>query len=461
MIMKNKILILLLLPALLVGCGGSKKAQQSQLASQPEWVKGRPSSPSYYYGIGAARKTLDVSQYQQAARQNAMADMAGEISTSISSNSVLHAFESNLNFREDFSSTIRAQTQQDLEGYELVSSWEDAENYWVFYSLSKAHHKEIIEKRKNDAVSRSLDFFVSGLNTRDGGNIRIATVQLIKSLEPIKPYFGESLPVEYHGQQIFLGNEIFKQISETITQVEITPQSNITTVKTGRGLIPSQLQFNTQYRVVGSVADIPLVATYSEKPIRNNKQRSDSEGRASFEVDVVRSTKNFETFTATLDVDDLLNEAGADPFIRKLITRFNLPKGVIRVDIEKPSFAIIASEVLLGEVQKPGLLEENFRKKAIDAGFIIKDNAKDADFIVRINAVASPGNDGGQFKNVNLEGLIIVETNQGNSIYHRPLSGFYGRHFDHKQAGLEAFREVQRKLDITYFREIQEALNRR
>ena len=266
--------------------------------------------------------------------------------------------------------------------------------------------------------------------------------------------------MEYHRQQIFLGNEIFKEISKTISQIEVVPQNVNATVKTGRGLAPSQLKFNTQHLVAGLVADIPLVATYSEKPIRNSKQRSGSEGSASFEVDLVRSSKSFETFTATLDIDDLLSEAGANPFIRKLITRFNLPSAMIRVNVEKPSFAIIASEVLLGEVQKPGLLEESFRKKAIDAGFIIKDDAKEADFTIRINAVASPGNESGQFKNMSLEGLITVETEQGNSIYHRPLSGFHGRHFELKQAGIEAFREAQRKLEITYFREIQEALNR-
>ncbi|HPF93435.1 MAG TPA: LPP20 family lipoprotein, partial [Tenuifilaceae bacterium] len=126
--MRTKLLTIIGFVLLLGACVGGKKVQGPP---KPDWVTNRPTSPMYYYGIGAARKSSDVSQYQQAARQNALADMANEISISISSNSVIHAFESNLNFREDFTSTIRAQTQQDLEGYEQVDSWDDENTYWV------------------------------------------------------------------------------------------------------------------------------------------------------------------------------------------------------------------------------------------------------------------------------------------------------------------------------------------
>jgi hypothetical protein len=459
--MKNRILILLAIIFCLFGCGSSKKAPEVQLAAQPEWVKSRLSSPTYYYGIGAARKTMDVSQYQQAARQNALADMAGEVSISISSNSVLHAFESNLNFREDFTSTIRAQAQQDLEGYELVDSWEDAGNYWVFYRLSKAHHHQLKEQRKNNAVSRSLDFFNSGLKARDEGNIRMGIVQLIKAMEPIKPYFSEPLPVDFNGQQIFLGNEIFKEISNTIASIDIRPVDDRVAVKSGNGLASSQLQFESQYRSKGSVADIPLVARYSEKPIRNNKQRTNTSGIAAFEVDIVRSAKSFESFTATLDFDELLSEAGADPYIRKLVTRFSLPQSSIRISIEKPIFAIISNEVILGEGVNPGILEESFKKKAIEAGYLVKNDPEGADYILRITAVVSPREESGQFKNVSLEGTLSVESASGNQIYHKSLEGFKGRHFEYRKAGEDAFIEARRRLEITYFREINDAIGRR
>ena len=458
--MKLRVLLVATVVLLLAGCTGGKKAKQPAIP-QPEWVRSRPSSQMYYYGIGSARKTDDVSQYQQTARQSALADMSGEISISISSNSVIHAFESNLNFREDFTSTIKAQTQQDLEGYELVDSWEDLNSYYVYYRLSKSHYNMLKEQRKNNAVTRSLDFYSSALIARQAGSVRIALVQLVKALEPIKPYFSEPLPVDFQGSQIFLGNEIFKELSATIAAIELMPINRAIDIKTGSPVSSSLLKFEARHRETGIIAELPLVVNYSEKPIRNNRQRTGSNGLASFDVDVVRSNKSFETFTATIDLDDILAEAGSDPFIRRLVTRFNLPQGAIRINIEKPVFFVISSEVNLGEVLQPGFLEESFKKKAIEAGYLVKDDVEEADYIVRISAATSDRGVSGQFKNVSLEGVIRVETKAGNQLYHKPLEGFRGRHLEMKQAGEEAFREARRRLEITFFREIHEAINRR
>jgi hypothetical protein len=459
--MRYKILIVSLLAIILGGCGGAKKTSTPPPKPTPNWVSSRPSSAMYYYGIGAARITSDPSQYQQAARQNALADMSSEISISISSNSVLHAFESNLNFREDFTSTIKAQTQQDLEGYELVDSWEDLNNYWVFYRLSKAEFNRLKELRKNNAVTRSLDLFSSGIIARNTGSIRVSLVQLIKALEPIKPYFSEPLPVEYNGSQIFLGNEIFKELSTTIAAIEIAPIHAWISAKTGQSISSTMLKFEARHKQYGIIAELPLVVNYTERPLRNNKQRTASNGIASFDIDVVRSTKAFETFSASIDTDDILIETGVDPFVRRLITRFNLPQGTIRINIEKPVFAIISNEVNLGEVLKPGILEEGFKQKAIESGYQVKTDAEEADYIVRITAATSNRGVSGQFENVGLEGLISVKTKDGNQLYHKNLEGIIGRHFEHNQAGLEAYREARRRVEVTFFREIHEAINKR
>lgn len=458
--MKVRVLILITIAALLSGCGGSKKVQGPPPLPQPEWVQSRPVSSMYYYGIGAARKSSDISQYQQAARQNALADMANEISVSISSNSVINAFESNLNFREDFTSTIRAQTQQDLEGYEQVDSWENEGNYWVYYRLSKAKYQELKEQRKRNAITRSLDFFSTALNARDAGSTRLAIVQLIKALEPIKPYFTEPLPVEYNGSQVYLGNEIFKELSATIAAIDIVPINLTVSVKAGKGVESSLLLFEARHRETGIIPDLPLVVSYSEKPIRNNKQRTASNGLASFDIDRVRSTKSYEVLTATIDLEDMLTEAGSDPLTRKLVTRFNLPQGAIRINIDKPVFFIESNELNLGEPIKPGFLEESFKRKAIENGYLVKDNPSEADYIVKITAVTSSKGESGQFKNVSLEGVITVDSKDGNQIYHKPLEGFNGRHMDYKQASDDAFKEARRRLEISYFREIHEAIGK-
>jgi hypothetical protein len=459
--MFQKHIILLAFAIAVVGCGGTKKVPAPPPSPQPDWVKSRPTSQNYYHGIGVARKTYDVNQYQQAARQNALADMSAEISVSISSNSAIHAFQTNLNLREDFTSTILAQTQQDLEGYELVGAWEDAENYWVYYKLSKSLHLQLKEEKKKNAIIRSVDFYGSGIEARDAGNIRLALVQLVKALEPIKPYFSEPLPVNFRDTQIFLGNEIFKEISATLSGIEIVPINSEVMAKMGQSIGASALQFQVRFRNNANVAEFPLVVTYSEKPIRNNRKRSERNGIASFDIENIRSTKSFETLTATIDIDEILSEATPDPMIRRLVSRFNVPQGSIRISIQKLVFVIISSEVNIETIQNPGILQESFRKKAVEAGYIIKDNMNDADYVIRIEAHTRASGVSGAYKNATVTGNISVENAQGNQIYHKPLEGFTGKHFELNEAGLEALKEVRRRLEISFFREIQESISKK
>lgn len=447
----------LTLSLLLVGCGGTKKVQTTP---KPQWVNNRPSSSIFYYGIGAAPKTTDISQYQQAARQNALADMAAEISVNISSNSVIHAFESNLNFREDFTSTIRAQTQQELEGYELVDTWDDVGNYWVFYRLSKPLHQELKERRKQDAIARSLDFFTDAITVRQAGNIKLSLVQMAKALEPIKPYFNETLPAIIDGKEVYLGNEIFKEISYTIAKISIVPNYMQLNAKIGQPIHSNQLTFRATFNESTGIADLPLVAEYSEKPIRNNTQRTASSGAASFDVDIVRSNRSMETFTAKMDLQDILVEAGTDAITRRLLNRFNLPSGSIRIQMEKPSLHIVVEERIFGTPQEQSLLEQSIMKKALEMGYGISSTIEESDYVVRAISNSERIGRSGQYFVVAVKGSITLESSNGKALYHKTLDGIEARHLDLLKASEEAYKEVQRKVDITYFREMHEAITR-
>ncbi len=450
---------LIILVALVSACGGVKKTTTE--IPQPQWVKSRPLSSGHYVGIGWARKGPNVNQYQQAAKQNAQADLASDISVTISSNSVLHAFEYNLKLREDFTSTVKAETQQQLEGFELVDTWEDANNYWVYYRLSKAEYQRQKEVKRNNAVAIATDLLGKALDARNEGNLRLAIVQLIKALEPIKPYFSEPIAIDFRGTQIFLGNEIFQQLSATISSVEIMARNPVVRVKMGQSIPASQLEFEAKSRFAPVVSELPVVASYSEKPIRNNRKRTGSNGLASFDIDNVRSTKSFETLTVTLDVETILAEATSELLIRRLVSNFKPTGTEIRITIEKPTIAIESNETNLGERMAPGYAEEVIKRKAIEAGLIVIFNPGEADYTVQINAATRTAGENGAYKNVTLESTITLVNINGTELYKRNLGGLRGTHFDYQSAGIEAFKEFQRRVDVSVFREILEAINRK
>jgi hypothetical protein len=450
---------LFIILVLLQSCGSGKSLTEPA-TPRPDGVRSRPIVPGYYIGIGWSQKTSNVHQYQQAAKQNAFSDLASEISVSISSNSVLHAFESKLGFNEDFSSTIQARTQEELAGFDIVDTWEDQENYWIYYRLSAARHQEIKDKKRDDAARLSGGLFQSALESRANGQFRTSLVQLISSMEAIKNHFDDPLPVEFGDRQIQLGNEIFNELSSTISQIEIIPLDNQIDIRAGQAVSPSMLRFQVSSRESGPVPDFPLIANYSERPIRNNRGRTDRDGIAEFGIDGVRSGKSFETFSVTADMTAVLTEATTDPMIRRLVSRFSVPEGSVRINIIKPVIMLVCNEQNIGEELLSGTLRESFRKNAMEAGYIISDTPSGADFIVRITASTMPAGESGVYKNALLSGNIMAEDASGSQIFHRELEGFRGSHFEMNRAGEDAFRQAVRRMDSTFFRELDEAIKK-
>jgi hypothetical protein len=437
---------------------GPGRSLQKQSPDQPRWIQSRPVIPGYYTGIGWARKTSNIQQYQQTAKQNALSDLAGEISVNISSSSVLHAFESNLGFREDFSSTIQARTMEQLEGFELADAWEDQGNYWIYYRLSAARYSEIKERRKNDAITRATGYLENALVSREQGNIRLHLVQLINSLETVKDYFDDPLPVEFRGKPTQLGNEIFNELSLTISRLHIIPGQQEIRIKAGQEVLPQILSFKVTSQQTGAVPDFPLLANYSERPLRNNRIRTGMDGNAGFGIDRVRSSKTFETFSVTADLETIIAEATSDPVIRRLIGRFPVPGSTVRITILKPVIMLDSKEQIMGQDIPAGTLADSFLRSAIEAGYELNNNPGSADYMVRIEANAVPAGETGAYKSLVLMGNITVRLPDGKLIYHRELEGFRGSHFDFARAGEEAYRQAVRRMNSSFFREIDEVL---
>jgi len=453
--MGKKILFLPILIGLLVGCAGSKKS--AQVPVSPEWVQARPTSHIYYVGIGSARKTADPNGYMQAAKQSALADLASDISINISSNSVLSAFETQQRFFEDYSSTIKADAQKELEGYEIVETWEDLANYWVYYRLSKDLYKKQVDEKKQKATAKSLDFYDKALKSIEQGDVRVGLVLLVKALEPIKPFFAETIMANYNGSDIFLGNEIIQRISSILNSLSITGSSD-TKVKLGQPLTQKDLQFVVNYKENKLQKGIPLKANYSEKPIAQNRAVTDINGAAGFSIDAVRSSKPSEKFSVSMDFDVILFEATTDFAIRKILSRFNVPYTELIVSITKPSFHIASIEKNIGAVLSQNIISEAVKRKLVEAAMPIVLSSNEADFVINIDASTVQVSETGGYKQAALSTIISVTSSNGVEVYRKSLDRILGSHFDIEMAGKNAFVEASRKVENSVMREIIEVV---
>jgi hypothetical protein len=447
------VLPILPLVLLLSSCGGPKKVETTSVPV-PAWVQNRPISSSYYVGIGSAQKTADMNQTQQTAKQNALADMASDISINISSNSLLSTFESNQSFTEDFTKTIKAQAEQDLEGYETVGNFEDANRYWVYFRLSKSDYQRLKEERKAKAITKSLDLYDKGLTAEKTGDIRSSFLNFIKALEPLKPYFADPLLTNYQGKDIYLGNEIFKEITQVLSSIRIEATNKQLSVKQGQPLPVGSTEFKVTGMNGQPLNGITIVGSYTEKPLRYSRIQTDNNGLVSFVIDAVRSNKSTQTLKAIVNLEAIADEATTDPTVRKLFTRFRAPEASLLISIIKPVFYIVSSETNLDAKLDPPVLAESLKRQLLDAGFTTTDKQSDADYVVTVIASTRSKGESGTYKQAILIGSISVKDKTNAEIYSKQLDNITGTHFEYQTAGMEAYKEASKKVEFTIAREI-------
>ncbi|HOZ15636.1 MAG TPA: LPP20 family lipoprotein [Tenuifilaceae bacterium] len=452
--MRNQFLILLA-AITLWGCGGSKKTADMPIS--PSWVQARPASQMYYVGIGSARKTNDANGYMQTAKQNALADLASDISINISSNSVLSAFESQQRFFEDYSSTIKADAQKELEGYEVVETWEDASTYWIYFRLLKETYRKITDDKKQKAAAKALDFYDKALQNIETGEVRVALVLLVKALEPIKPYFAETIMANYNGKDIFLGNEIVQSISTTLNKIAITGPRELK-VKTGKALQQNELRFFVNYNQSTPQKGIPLKASYTEKPITQNKSTTETNGYAGFGIDAVRSSKPIEKFKVNLDFEAIVSEATTDFTIRKVLARFNVPTFEVDINIVKPVFAIQSIEKNIGNLTTSSILAEAVKRKLVESSMPIVEKPNEADYVISIDASTVQISESNGYKQAALTATVSVKSIDGIEVYRKTLDRVLGSHFDIEMAGRNAYAEATKRVENTIMREIIEVV---
>ena len=126
---------------LLMACGVKKTAI-------PEWVTGKPIDPSgkFVYGLGMSYVNPN-SSYQQAARSNALADLAQEVESHIFDETRLLQKEDSKGIQSAFSSETLTTSKVKLEDYQVVASYADAYRYYVLYKL---HLPDYLENKANN-----------------------------------------------------------------------------------------------------------------------------------------------------------------------------------------------------------------------------------------------------------------------------------------------------------------------
>ena len=109
-------------------------------------------------------------------------------------------------YEEDFKSNIQVKADDILEGYELVSTFNQNNEYWVYYRLNKSTYFEKREARISEAIEESKYHLSKAILLES--NLKDRYVNFVKALSVLEPYLGEPLNTKFDRENVYLGAKL-------------------------------------------------------------------------------------------------------------------------------------------------------------------------------------------------------------------------------------------------------------
>ena len=439
---------------LLMACKGSQQTSRTETPppvvepERPDWVKSRPLSDSHYIGIGRAVKSLP--EPQETAKKNALNELASEISVIIEGNSLLHSFERKNQFDETFTSTIKTRTNEQIEGFELVDSWENNSEYWVYYRLSKSEHARLKAEKKARAIGTATDLLARSRASLASGDLRSAFDQALKGLLSMKEYWGENDQVELNGKQVPLANELYNELQKLTGNVRfsILPERCVLGYEEQ---YKREMLIGARYESNGTSQDLfqlPVIISYPGISGKVSEMKStDAEGRIRTTVQRVANNGSAPELLVKLDQEGLVSKEHDAALVKPLIASLTFPEVRTPIDIRMPRVFMKSAESNLGKPLTDAGVALSIKEELTRSGFRFVDRPGDADLLMDLNASTREGGSSNGFFTTFLDvSFSFRDRRTQEVVYEGGRQGVKGVQLDHVRAGMEAYKKAVQEL---------------
>ncbi len=413
-------------------------------SSIPQWVKKRPVSKDYYIGIGVSAKSKDNKDYLQIAKDNALKNLASEIKVSISSEVLSQITEIDGKLKEYVKSAVKTSTQANIEGYEIVDTYEDKKNYWLYCRLSKTKYEENKRRRINKAKELSLSFFDKALKEEHKGNITEASYYYFQALKAIKDFPNEKS--DFNGKNSFIINEIIKHIKSMYGKITLTALQNKISLKTN-----------------SSVKKYPEVsATYNKLPIPNlpikikflkgegdllENETTNSNGIAAIHLTKIRSADKMQIIKAEIDMKKILDTDTTFVLAKEIVS--SLPKASCKIFITVSGsvFYITSNEANFGQKTDVLYLAPKIKEALTNYNITFTNDISKADAMIKIKANTRKGSEiYGMYSAFADVTLSITDLKSGKELYKNTFSHIKGIDRNFNKAGLKALSNASEEI---------------
>ena len=417
---------------------------------QPSWVTKKPIQDDYYIGIGYSEKKPDNSHINIAKKQ-ALQNIASEIKITVSSQSVASVIETNEQIEETFQQDIISSTEADLQNYELIDSWENKQDYWVYYRLSKRVYQDIQRKKKRQAIALAADFYKKAYSKHQNDQVIEAINLYIQVLHTLKNYLNEPNEFVFNNEKILLANEAYQNTYQILSAIQLDASREELEVKQ-LSKLSTNLQIKARYVNQSNNKKFPLKDVnikFSFAKGDGNIQAydiTDEQGIATAKLTKVSSTLNNQIILVTLNLPDQVDNGKKEPFIDTLLEKMRIPSTTIKLTVKKQKLYLQIEEYVNEKQTDSKKIESIIKNYLSDLGYAFVSDKSTSELIFKVTARATDGGEkfGLYTSFVDVDFSIINDNNK--NVFHTSLQGIKGMQLSYKKAAYDAMDKAARKL---------------
>ncbi|MCE3227223.1 MAG: hypothetical protein K0S32_1774 [Bacteroidetes bacterium] len=426
----------------------------------PLWVSARPNNGFKFVGIGFADKSK-TSSYQMEAKKNALYDLASEIKVDISSNSVLYTVQNNNQFNENFNSLIKLSNSDNIEGYQLIDSYENDKQYWVYYQLDKQEYANLKAQKKQQTVTKASNLIASSFIDETNQDFSSCLKKRIQAFGVLTPYLSEE--INFDGaltkgiKNVFDLTNLIQQQLQSILVGVVTPtavggtravaQQQVPQLKPYQ-LVYSPLVYKLELKSKSPLQNFPFLVTSDEEKIKvSDKAATNVLGEIQVKVNSVEPLNQIVAFSLNPDISGLMGSDSVGRAGISVLKQFiQTPSLKVQAQVSPVNIFVTSAEKNFGKPTGTNIIESFLQQRFNGQEVMITTNAETADFLIEASADTQEDVSSDVLSNNYSIKLAALNINlqlknraSGETLYKTQISDVYGYANNLEKAGLNAY----------------------